>query len=144
MSYRISSTAPVGKRMQVVVGEFLRSLGASADATERDNKAILALGPTETRAARSQVARTHPKGANESWGAYERRTLPLVAAIVAPQIRGRLDEIFTDADADRGWTEWTTRCEDADKDTTGVNRGNTTRARATRAATPGGAGATRP
>jgi len=80
MSFRISSTNPVGKTLDTVVDDFLKSLGSNMPAADRLTKARAALGD---------------------------------------QAATLLAETFSDDGASTAWTDWATRCDNANKARTG-------------------------
>lgn len=133
MSYRITATSPVGKTMKVVITEFLKDLGASADADVRNAKAIIGLGPEFYQQAYADAVKTVPKEPKKT---YDKRLIVAVADAIEPQIQDRVDAIFSDDDADELWVDWNKRCEAAGKATVGTVKGDTSKARTQRAAVP--------
>lgn len=133
MSYRITSTSPVGKTMKVVITEFLKDLGASADKDVRNAKAIIGLGPEYYKQAYSDALKTVPK---EPKNTYDKRLIVEVGNLIEPQITDRTEEIFSDDDADELWIDWNKRCEAAGKATVGTVKGDTDKGRTQRAAVP--------
>jgi hypothetical protein len=69
MSYRITSTSPVGKTISTVINEFLKSLGSNMSDTARFNSAVSALkGEYDTAGVTALLAETFSDdGAAKEW-----------------------------------------------------------------------------